>query len=110
MSFLGKILREKQAGPFRITETSYAANAALAMHQHESAYLSFLLSGSYVEFCGARETTCSSGTVIWHPPKDAHADRFHTGGGHLLNLEISEAWLEDTTQSQSKRLHRRETN
>jgi len=98
MSFLGKILREKQSGPFRITETSYSANAALAMHQHESAYLSFLLSGSYVESCGARETTCSSGTVIWHPPKDAHADRFYTGGGHLLNLEISEAWLRNAAQ------------
>lgn len=98
MSFLGKILGEKQAGPFRIIETSYSPNAVLAMHQHESAYLSFLLSGTYVEFCRPRETTCSPGAVIWHPPKDAHGDRFHTGGGHLLNLEISEAWLRDAAQ------------
>jgi AraC family transcriptional regulator len=98
MSFQGKILGEKQAGPFRITETSYSANTALAMHQHESAYLSFLLSGTYVEYCGLRETACSSGTVIWHPPKDAHADRFHNGGGHLINLEISEAWMRAAAQ------------
>jgi len=50
MHFLGKVLGEKQAGPFRITETAYSANAVLAMHQHESAYFSFVLSGSYVEF------------------------------------------------------------
>jgi AraC family transcriptional regulator len=98
MNFLGKILREKHNGPFRITETSYSANAALAMHQHETAYLSFLLAGAYVEVSGPRETACSSGTVIWHPPKDAHADRFHSTGGHLLNLEISETWLRDAAQ------------
>lgn len=98
MSFRGKVLRENQVGPFRLTETSYCANVALTMHQHESAYVSFLLSGTYVESCGARETMCSSGTVIWHPPRDAHADRFHQTGGHILNLEIGEAWLGDAAQ------------
>ena len=68
------------------------------MHQHETAYLSFLLAGAYLEFCGSRETTCSAGTVIWHPPNDVHGDRFHSTGGHLLNLEISEVWLQDAAQ------------
>jgi AraC family transcriptional regulator len=95
---LGKMLRERHSGPFRVTETSYSANAALAVHQHETAYLSFLLAGAYVEFCGSRETTCSSGTVIWHPPNDAHGDRFQPSGGHLLNLEISKVWLQDVAQ------------
>lgn len=96
--FPGKILRETSAGPFRITETSYSANAMLAVHVHETAYLSFLLSGAYLEFSGSRETTCLTGTVIWHPPNDAHGDRFQSAGGHLLNLEISEVWLQDIAQ------------
>jgi AraC family transcriptional regulator len=95
---LGKKLRERHSGPFRVSETSYSANAALAVHQHETAYLSFLLAGSYLEFCGSRETTCSAGTVIWHPPNDAHGDRFQSAGGHLLNLEISGVWLQDVAQ------------
>jgi AraC family transcriptional regulator len=96
--FPGKILRETSTGPFRITETSYSANAMLAAHVHETAYLSFLLSGAYLEFSESRETTCLPGTVIWHPLNDAHGDRFHSDGGHLLNLEINEGWLQDIAQ------------
>jgi AraC family transcriptional regulator len=98
MSFLGRVLCEKNTGPFRITETYYSPHARLALHQHESAYFSFLLSGAYVEVYGSNEKTCGSGTVIWHPAKDAHADRFHHGGGHLLNLEICQDWMRDAAQ------------
>jgi len=96
--FSGKTLREKNTGPFRITETSYDADAALAVHQHETAYLSCLLAGAYTESYGSREATYIAGTVVWHPADDVHSDGFQSAGGHLLNLEISAGWLRDVAQ------------
>lgn len=68
------------------------------MHRHETPYVSFLHAGTYCEFGRSRETSCSPGTVIWHPPNDVHGDRFQSGGGHLLNLEIGGVWLQDIAQ------------
>ncbi|HET7206379.1 MAG TPA: helix-turn-helix transcriptional regulator [Terriglobales bacterium] len=98
MTSAGNTLREKQSGAFRIIEKSYSADAALALHEHETAYVSFLLAGAYVEVTQHEERNCSAGTVIWHPRAEAHADRFHSGGGHMLDLEIDPAWLEDAAQ------------
>jgi len=92
------ILRKKQIGAFRIIEKSYSADAALALHEHETAYVSFLLAGAYSEVSHQEERNCSSGTVIWHPRTEAHADQFHSRGGHLVDLEIDPAWLGDAAQ------------
>ena len=91
-------LRNKQIGPFRIIEKSYSADTALALHEHETAYVSFLLAGAYVEVSRQEERICSSGTVIWHPRTAAHADRFGSGGGHVLDLAIDPAWSDDAAQ------------
>ena len=98
MTSVGNTLRKKQIGAFRIIEKSYSAGAALALHEHETAYVSFLLAGAYVEVSRLEERNCSSGTVIWHPKNEAHADRFHSAGGHMLDLEIDPAWLDDAAQ------------
>jgi AraC family transcriptional regulator len=75
----------------------------LASHEHETAYVSFLLAGSYREVSGQEERICSPGTVIWHPRTEAHADRFHSCGGHLLNLEIETGWLRNAAQESVSR-------
>jgi len=95
---LKNTLREKRAGPFRVIEKSYTADHSLARHEHESAYVSFLLAGAYLEVSRQDERNCSPGTVIWHPRTEAHADRFHSCGGHLLDLEIDADWLGDAQQ------------
>jgi AraC family transcriptional regulator len=98
MKPLGKTLREKRTGPFRVIEKSFAAGMALPRHGHETAYVSFLLAGSYMEVSHQDERMCLPGTVIWHPRTEAHADRFHSCGGHLLDLEIEAGWLGDAAQ------------
>jgi len=99
MKFPGNIVRERQIGPFRIIEKSYPPNCALAMHEHETAYVSFLMAGAYAEVTPQEERFCSSGTVIWHPRTEAHADRFDSSGGHVLDLEIDSAWLDEAVQN-----------
>jgi AraC family transcriptional regulator len=94
----GATLRKKQIGAFRIIEKSYPAGTTLALHKHETAYVSFLLAGRYVEVSRQEERNCWPGTVIWHPRTEAHADQFHARGGHVLDLEIDPAWLGDAAQ------------
>jgi AraC family transcriptional regulator len=98
MNPLGKTLREKQSGAFRVIEKTFAADASLARHEHETAYISFLLDGGYMEISRQEERTCLPGTVICHPKTEAHADRFRSCGGHLLDLEIEVGWLADASQ------------
>ena len=98
MKSTGPTLRKKRIGAFRIIEKSFSADTALALHEHEAAYVSFLLAGAYSEVSHQEERNCSSGTVIWHPRTEAHADQFHSRGGHLLDLEIDPAWLGDVAQ------------
>jgi AraC family transcriptional regulator len=100
MDSLGNIIRQRQIDPFGIIEKSYSAHCTLALHEHQSAYVSFLLAGAYIEVCRQEERVCSAGTVIWHPRTEAHADRFHSTGGYLLDLEIDSAWLDDARDLQ----------
>jgi hypothetical protein len=73
-------------------------DASLSRHEHKTTYVSFLLAGSYSESYYQGERICSSGTVIWRPKTEAHADRFHSCGGHLLDLEIRADRLGDAQQ------------
>ena len=109
MNSSGNVLRQKQIGPFRLIEKSYSPGTVLAKHQHPREYVSFLLMGSYDEISTSagckrcphplrEQRACPSGTVIWHPRDEIHADRFHVAGGLLLDMEINHAWLDDTAQ------------
>lgn len=98
MKQLGYTVRVKQAGAFRVIEKAYAAGASLPRHEHDAAYVSFLLAGDYLEISREEERNCSPGTVIWHPKTEAHADKFHSAGGHLLDLEIDARWLGDAAK------------
>lgn len=98
MKPLGNTLRQKRMGAFRIVEKTFASDATLARHEHQTAYVSFLLGGSYSEVSLDEERVCSPGTVIWHPRTETHADRFHSRGGHLVDLEIGTGWLSDAEQ------------
>lgn len=93
------VLRTKQAAPFRIVEKCYEGSLTLGRHQHPTAYVSFLLAGSYVEVSGWGEIVCPAGTVIWHPSTEAHSDRFHPKGAHLIDLEVADSWLREVAQS-----------
>ena len=98
MNFMFDILRRKQIGPFELTEKSYLPGTILPAHEHARAYVSFLLTGGYREVSHQEERACSSGTVIWHPGGEVHADQFLATGGLLLDLEIAPLWLDDAAQ------------
>lgn len=98
MNLMLNFLRQKQIGRFQLTEKSYSPSTILPAHEHARAYVSFLLTGGYREVSHQEERACSSGTVIWHPGGEVHADQFHATGGLLLDLEIARSWPDDAAQ------------
>jgi AraC family transcriptional regulator len=91
VDFRGRVLRTRQAGVIRLTETVAPRNAVFASHVHQRPYISCLLAGTYREVVGVLEQECSVGTVIWHLAGEVHWNRFGEEGGHLLNVEVDPA-------------------
>jgi AraC family transcriptional regulator len=92
--FLGSAVRVHEWGGFTLSEHAYPANARLPNHEHRYAYLSIPVSGSYEERWGARRTSCSSATAVFHPRGEQHADFFHGASSRVLSIEIDDVWHE----------------
>lgn len=91
--FFGEIAGER-AIDVAVSQFRYEASARLPRHAHATAYLSFVLQGSYVEQVGARTWNCGINTLRFHPNGEEHSDDFGALGGVCLNVELSQAWLE----------------
>src|SRR4051812_3115057 len=91
--FLGRPLRLRESGGFTFTHYEYAADANLPRHEHQHAYISFPLSGSYEERYGRSERQCGAGRMLFHPRGEAHADRFGSAGTTIFSIEVSDVWL-----------------
>jgi len=68
IDFRGRILRTRQAGVLRLTETVAPSNS----HVHQRPYISCLLAGAYREGVGQLDQEYSLGTVIWHAAGEVH--------------------------------------
>lgn len=74
-----------------MSQQRYAPNLQLAGHMHRRAYLSFLVTGEYREFCGTGRQECTPGTLIFHPEGESHSDSFASRGAVVLNLDVHDA-------------------
>ncbi|HXO86968.1 MAG TPA: AraC family transcriptional regulator [Gemmatimonadales bacterium] len=79
----------------RAFEAVYQPHTALAMHEHSAPFFTYVLRGEFVERTGRMDRDCARGSVIFHPPCDAHANAVGPRGTMSLNVEISpELWAE----------------
>jgi AraC family transcriptional regulator len=91
--FPAPIVRTRAAGQLQLTETHYASGAALATHEHEHGCLVVVLDGTFDERFEAKTRMVAPGTVIMRPEGEPHSDRFGSGGGRCLNVEMQPRWL-----------------
>lgn len=76
----------------RIGTSHHAPFDRMGTHEHDSAYLSFVIAGEYVERVGSTRIDCIANRVRFHPLGEVHADTFGAGGGRCLNLELDASW------------------
>jgi AraC family transcriptional regulator len=89
----------------RAFEAVYQPHTALAMHEHSPPFFTYVLRGEFVERTGRMDRECRRGSVIFHPPCDAHANAVGPRGTMSLNVEIApELWAELTAGLHSANL------
>jgi len=91
--FPAPVIRRRAAGELVLSETRYGSDAALPTHAHEYACLVVALWGGFEEHCGTTTRSIEPGTVIVRPQGEPHSDRFASGGGRCLNVELPPQWL-----------------
>lgn len=80
----GTVTRRRDIAGFSLTEAHYPAGLALSPHCHTDAYLSFVLSGSYVEKYRDRSRECGEGALCFLPPGELHENQYNTNVRCLL--------------------------
>ena len=82
-------------GNLRAFEAVYEPHTALAMHEHSAPFFTYVLRGEYLERTRRERRDCRRGSVIFHPPGDAHANAVGPRGTMSLNVEIApELWAD----------------
>jgi AraC family transcriptional regulator len=87
-------IRARNAGQFTLTESIYPAGLRMPIHNHEPAYLSFLMKGAYTETSFKGTRTCKPSTLVFHPPDSRHAVDFHHADVRIFRVEIKSRWLD----------------
>jgi AraC family transcriptional regulator len=75
--------------------TMHRSREVLPAHEHRRAYLSFVISGEYVERLGSADIVCAPFQVRFHPAGEVHANVFGARGARVMNLELDANWDEE---------------
>src|SRR5215208_3119958 len=80
-------------------EAAYAPRTRLPEHEHDAPFFTYVLRGSFVECVGRESRTCVRGSVVFHAPREAHANIVGDSGTTSLNVGIApELWSELTEE------------
>ncbi len=80
----GSVIRRRDLIAFSLSESVYAKGLKLSKHCHAHAYLSYVLTGSYIEKYADRECICSEGALRFLPPAEFHENDYGAGARCLL--------------------------
>ncbi len=91
--YYGQTLRSRTIASFELSERIYSPGYQTPKHTHKQALFCFVLDGCYTETYGKKTRECRSSTLLFHPPEELHAERFHETGGRSFIVELAPAWL-----------------
>ena len=94
MAFFGAPVATLDFHHFHLSETRFARGAFLPLHRHDDAYLTFVLSGAYLERAGGETRECAARTLVLHPAGDTHEDDFAAKPTRCLNAVLAPAFVQ----------------
>jgi AraC family transcriptional regulator len=92
-NYYGQTLRSRKVASFELTERVYSPGYQTPEHTHKQALFCFVMEGCYTETYGGKTRECKSSSLLFHPPGELHAERFHETGGRSFIIEIAPDWL-----------------
>jgi AraC family transcriptional regulator len=94
-TFFGVPLFATEAGGMRFFETRYEAAQVLPRHDHQHAYMCFVLAGEYEEISSTGRVDAMRGALLGHPEGHRHGNRFGNRGARCLNVIPDAQWREE---------------
>jgi AraC family transcriptional regulator len=94
-AFFGHAEHVRQIGGLVVMQNRYVPNQRLRKHTHQRAFISFVIAGSYIEYCDNRPIRCPRGTLIFHPSGEEHSDMFESQEAILLGIEVDDGHVPD---------------
>jgi len=91
--YYGETLRSRKVASFELSERVYSPGYQTPEHTHKQALFCFVMQGNYTETYGSKTRECRSSALLFHPPGELHAERFHDAGGRSFIIEIAPDWL-----------------
>lgn len=85
---LGRRLRERDGGWFRVTEARHEAGLRLGRHTHRYPAITIVRHGSFGLRIGGRDVTCTNRGVFFKLGDHAHANEVGTAGATSLIVEL----------------------
>lgn len=87
-------LSRSEVGGFDLSECAYPPGLRMPKHEHEPAYFSLVLTGSYTETIADEELAGRPSALVSHPPGRAHSVAFHEREVRIFRAEVKPRWLE----------------
>lgn len=83
-----------RVGSLEIVRTRFAPGSSVPEHWHQSAFFCLVTDGAVREVCRGGSMDRRSGSLLFHPPAETHADTWGPGGGACCNIELDASWDE----------------
>jgi AraC family transcriptional regulator len=91
--FYGDVRQQWTSSLLTISVVAHDHPRDVPEHEHECAYFTLLLRGSYREEAGGHPIVYAPLSAVYHPPGLVHRDAIGPGGGLFLLVELAEAML-----------------
>ena len=90
----GAMTQRVSSGGLLLNAADHDAGMLVPHHEHENAYLCFVLQGGFELRASGRDHACHAGAVLTHPAGHQHSNRFLPAPGRCVNLHLGTEWVE----------------
>jgi AraC family transcriptional regulator len=94
------LLTARSFGDFHLSLRRYPEGCVLPPHVHDQPYVTFVLSGSFVQLDDAGKREHVTGAVVLYGTGAHHSDTFGSSGGRDLNVRLPASWFSSVTNGE----------
>ena len=98
MDASGETLRQRNVGPFTITESLYPCDLVLSKRSYECAYITFVIEGAFLERYATRTILCRTGMIRYLPAGEVHENEIQARS-RCLHISAEPAVFEQLRQN-----------
>src|SRR5947209_3301909 len=83
--YYGQEQGSREVAGLTFSESVYPPEFAIPAHRHEHAFFYLIIAGHCSEVSGQRDDSGGPPSLVFHPPGEVHANRWHGAGGRCFH-------------------------